>query len=418
MSKKKLDGKGFAGGLTKQQLVELDGCVACGECLKWCPIQDVTEDTSSSPPARIAMFREFIGKESGLMAKLLGPEEIDAEKLKTFRDGLWKCVLCGNCGEVCEVGIDTKKLWWALRKGICESKVGMPEALKGVIANYQKNRSPFPKPLTNRYKFWLPDDIKPAAKAEIGFYEGCGGAWDAAVSAEGAVRLLNAGGPFTMLDPEKAWCCGWPMVAGSGDWSVMPELVQTFVTEVKNKGIKRLAVICPMCRDIFMWLYPQFYGGELPFEPVMASEVIAEYIAAGRIKFTKTLKETVANHDPCALARPLVGAPVLEAPRRILKALPGVRMVEMGRTKELTRCCGGSAGQRGLNPDLVVKMSKKLMDEAKSAGADTLVTSCTACYVSLAARTHINPHPIVDEYKHFEEPVKVNDLLQYAAALL
>jgi len=418
MKKEAVKKKGITEDLTKQQMIELDACVSCGECLKECPIQDVTGDPSCSPPERIRMYRDFVEEERGLKAGLFGSKEISEERLKKFKDILWKCVLCGNCGEVCEVGIDTKKLWWTLRKSVCESKVGMPEPLKGTLANYQKTRSPFPKPLTHRYKFWLPEDIEVADKAELGFYEGCGGAWDAQPAAEGAARLLSAGGPFTLLDPEEAWCCGWPMVAGSGDWSIMPELVNKFVAAVQKKGITRLAMICPMCRDIFKWLYPEFYGGKLPFEPVMISEVIAEYIDAGRIKFTKSLNETVTNHDPCALARPLVGPPVLNAPRKILNALPGVKVVEMKRSREHTRCCGGSAGQRPINPDLVVKMAKELMYEAKRAGADTIVTSCTACYVSLAGRTHMTPHPAVDEYKHFEEPVKVNDLLQYAAALL
>lgn len=221
-----------------------------------------------------------------------------------------------------------------------------------------------------------------------------------------------------MLDPEEAWCCGFPMVSGCGDWSVMPELVNKFVAAVKDKGIKRLAMICPMCRDIMKYLYPEFYGDKLPFETMMVSEVVAEYIEEGRIKFTKRLNETVTNHDPCALARPLVGAPVLDAPRKILRALPGVRMVEMERHGELARCCGGAAGQRPINPELAVKMGKELLFEAERAGADTVVTSCTACYVTLVGITHFTPHPDVDEYKRFEKPVKVNDLLQYAAALL
>ena len=150
----------------------------------------------------------------------------------------------------------------------------------------------------------------------------------------------------------------------------------------------------------------------------MVAEVIADYIEEGRIKFTKRLEETVTNHDPCALARPLVGAPVLSPPRKILRALPGVKVVEMERHGELTRCCGGSSGQRPINPELVVKMSKELMYEAQRSGADTIVTSCVACFVTLAGRTHFASHPAVDEYKHFEEPIKMNDLLQYAAALL
>lgn len=404
--------------LTKQQLIELDACVSCSECLRWCPIQDVTGDPSISPPEKIREMKDFVEEERGLKAWLFGSKEISEKRLERFKDILWKCVLCGNCGVVCEVGIDTKKLWWTLRKSVCESRVGTPEPLKGTLVNYSKNRSPFPKPLTHRYRFWLPEDIKIANRAEIGFYEGCGGAWDAPQSAEGAARLLNAGGPFTLLDPEDAWCCGWPMVTGPGDWSVMPELVNKLVTAIKNKGIKRLTMVCPMCRDIMKYLYPEYYGDELPFECVMVSEIVAEYIEEGRIKFKKRLDETVTNHDPCSLARPHVGPPILEAPRKILRALPGVRVVEMERHGELTRCCGGAAGQRPLNPDLVVKMAKELLFEAKRAGADTIVTSCVACYVTLSAITHFTPHPAVDEYKRFEKPVKVNDLLQYAAALL
>lgn len=415
---KKHESKDLAEYLTKQQLIELSACVNCGECLKWCPVMDVTGDPSTSPPERIRLYKQFIEEQRGIKAAVFGPGEISEERLKDFREKLWKCVLCGSCGEVCEVGIDTKKLWWNVRRSICESKVGMPDPVKGGPANYQKTRSPFPIPLSYRYKIWLPDDVEIAEQADVCLYEGCGGAWDNPQSAEGAIRLLSAGGPVTLLDAEDAWCCGFPMVTGSGDWSWMPELVNHFVNAVRKKGVRKLAMICPMCRDIMMHLYPEYYGEELPFELVMVAEVIADYIEEGRIKFTKRLEETVTNHDPCALARPLVGAPVLSPPRKILRALPGVKVVEMERHGELTRCCGGSSGQRPINPELVVKMSKELMYEAQRSGADTIVTSCVACFVTLAGRTHFASHPAVDEYKHFEEPIKMNDLLQYAAALL
>lgn len=410
--------KKFGEHLTKQQLIEADACVNCGECLKWCPIQDVTDDHQICPPERIREFRKMAEATRGLKGKILGYKEIDQETMERFRNMTWKCVLCGNCGEVCEVGIDTKKLWWSLRRSVCESSVGTPEPMKGSLANFQEYHSPFPKPLTHRYKLWLPEDIEVAPKAEVGLYEGCGGAWDAPPSAEGAARLLSAGGSFTMLDAEDGWCCGWPMVAGSGDWSILSELVPHFVNAVKDKGIKRLALICPMCRDIFMYLYPEYYGDELPFECVMVSEVIAEYVEEGRIKFTKSLNEKVTNHDPCAMARPFLGPPILDAPRKILNALPGVELVEMERTGENTRCCGSSAGQRALNPDLATQMAKELLMEGKRSGADTMLTSCTACYVILQPRTHITPDPTVDDWKKYEEPIKVNDLLQYVSRFL
>ena len=408
----------FGENLTKRELIEADACVNCGECLKYCPIQDVTKDCKISPPERVKMFQKIAEETRGLKGKLLGYKPVSDEALARFKDASWKCVLCGNCGEVCEVGIDTKKLWWSLRRCLAESSAGTPEPLKGPVANFKQHHNAMPKPLTHRYKIWLPDEVQVAEKAEIGLYEGCGGAWDAPQSAEGAARLLGAGGSFTLLNADDSWCCGWPMVAGSGDWSILPELVNHFVKAVKAKGIKRLALICPMCRDIFMYLYPEYYGDELPFECVMVSELVAEYIEEGRIKFTKTLNEKVTNHDPCAMARPMIGAPILEPPRKILRALPGVEVVEMERTGENTRCCGSSAGQRGLNPDLAVKMAKELLLEGKRSGADTMVTSCTACYVILQARTHITPNPVADEWKKYESPIKVNDLLQYASKFL
>ncbi len=43
----------FMEGLTKKELIELDACTRCNECLAWCPVQDVTDDPNISPPARI-----------------------------------------------------------------------------------------------------------------------------------------------------------------------------------------------------------------------------------------------------------------------------------------------------------------------------------------------------------------------------
>jgi len=63
------------------QLVELDACTQCGECLKYCPVQEVTGRTSISPPEKIRMFREFIKASSGLKARLFGGKGGAARKV-------------------------------------------------------------------------------------------------------------------------------------------------------------------------------------------------------------------------------------------------------------------------------------------------------------------------------------------------
>lgn len=409
----------FVADLTKKELIELDACMRCNECLNWCPVQDVTRDPGTSPPVRIHAYKEFIEQTQSLKGKIFAAKTPGPEALQKFKAALWKCVLCGCCGEVCTAGIDLKKLWWSLRRKIAESEVGCPEMLKkGPVENYHKFRSPFPFALTHRYKIWLPDDIEIANKADIGYYEGCGCTWDAPQMAEGAVRLLSAVGPFTMLDPDQSWCCGFPQVTGGGEWSIMAELSNHMVNGIIDKGIKRLVVSCPMCRDIMNYLWPYFYGDELPFETLTITELLVEWVQDGKLKFTKRIEETVTYHDPCAMARPLLGKPITNAPRKLLKAVPGINLVDMERHGTLSRCCGGSGGMRAINSDISANIARELFIEAERTGADTILTNCPVCFLNLAIRSHAMPNPVVEEWKKHQSSLKVNDITQYLAALL
>lgn len=405
--------------LTKKEMIELDACTRCNECIQWCPVQEVINDPTLSPPARIHSYRGFLERSQTLSEKLSSLNEVSEEELKSYKDSLYHCVLCGTCGEVCTVGIDTKKLWWSLRRKIAESPVGCPEPLKvGAVGNYLKYRSPFPFPLTHRYRIWMPDDVKVADKAEIGYYEGCGCTWDAPQMAEGAVRLLSSVGPFTMLGPEESWCCGFPQVTAGGEWSVMVELVNHMVEAITNKGIKRVVVSCPMCLDIIKYLWPYFYGDRLPFECLMITEILSEWAEEGRLKFKKRIEETVTYHDPCAMARPLLGTPITEPPRSLLRKVPGLDLVDMGRHGKLSRCCGGSAGMRALHSDISANIAKNLFLEGKRTGASAILTSCPVCYLNLGPRTHVAPNPTTEQWRKHNDSLRVNDICQYLAGLL
>tara|TARA_B100001971_G_scaffold102170_1_gene94159 strand:- start:1296 stop:2009 length:714 start_codon:yes stop_codon:yes gene_type:complete len=236
--------------------------------------------------------------------------------------------------------------------------------------------------------------------------------------AEGAVRLLSSVGPFTMLDPDQSWCCGFPQLTGSGEWSIMAELVNHMVKAIADKGIKRFVISCPMCLDIVKYLWPYFYGEELPFEPLAVVELLAEWAEEGKLKFTKQIEETVTYHDPCAMARPFMGKPIIDAPRKLLGAIPGIKLVDMDRHGKLSRCCGGAGGMRAVNSDVSANIAKELFLEAKRTGADTMLTNCPPCYLNLATRTHAAPNSMVEEWRNYEDPLKINDITQYLAALL
>jgi Fe-S oxidoreductase len=118
------------------------------------------------------------------------------------------------------------------------------------------------------------------------------------------------------------------------------------------------------------------------------------------------------------MARPFMGKPIIDAPRKVLRAIPGLKLVDMERHGRLTRCCGGSGGTRAVNSDISADIAKELYLEAERTGADTVLTNCPVCYLNLALRSHVAPNPVTDEWRKFPTSLKMNDITQYLAALL
>lgn len=400
--------------LSKLEMIELDACTRCSECLNWCGIQDATDDPSISPPEKIKTYRDFVRRTHGLRARLLGGKEITEDEWKKFQDAIYTCTGCGACGEVCPVGIHTQRLWGSLRRKMVDMGYKPPGGLPNLLKNAKEYKSIFPHSLGLRYKIWMPEGIKISESAELGYFEGCDVAWDAPGMASGAVKLFHAGGQeFTMLDPAEAWCCGWPLTV-TGQWEIMDDLVNHNVEAYASRGVERLACSCPCCLQEFRDVWPKVYGGKLPFEVIHVTEVVADLIDEGRIEFTKEADERVTYHDPCQLTRGLVGPVVSNAPRKLIKSIPGVEYVELPRKGGLTRCCGAGGGIRGHKPEVAMTMGEMFIKEAEETGADTLLMSCPACYAMYVYKRLGKLH----EWKDYQPKMKMDDIMQYASRFL
>src|SRR4030067_2815910 len=95
----------FTSCLSRRQIIELDACTQCGECLKNCPVQDVTGNPNISPPEKIRMFKEFIKATDGLKSMIFGKGDIDRKLLEDFSRAVYECTTCGACGRGCTAGI-------------------------------------------------------------------------------------------------------------------------------------------------------------------------------------------------------------------------------------------------------------------------------------------------------------------------
>src|SRR5208283_3861976 len=381
--------------LSPEQLIELDACTRCGECLKSCPVQEVTGNPTISPPEKIRVFREFIRATDGLKARFLSPSRIDKKLLEDFTKAVYECTTCGACGQDCTVGIFTQRLWPQLRKemvrrglGPLGSQADMPDAVK-------KTGNPYNKPPEERFSNWFPDTVKVVEKAELAYYAGCTGAYEANPMVRGDVLVIDAvGDPFTMLPPEEEVCCGFPLFI-TGQHDMLEELIKGLVDAYKARGVKTLICSCPCCVNIMVRDWPLFYGKDLPFRIRHITQFVAEAMRNKKLLVKRGLTERLIYHDPCYLSR---GVGIIEEPREILRSIPGITLIEFERHGLNSRCCGSGGAARKVFHENAIAMGRLTIDEAVSKKADKLVLGCPACYakVNEAMEGHDRKIPIVD----------------------
>ncbi len=365
--------------LTAVQLMELDSCTRCGECVKWCPTYAATDGKPGlAPRDKILRWRQYMNKSYGIRAKLFGPQEIPQSELEEFKDDVHSCTTCGICGTVCESGINTVELWEALRANLVKKGIGpygKQNMFPKLIGQYH---NPYLLDQKDRLA-WVPDDVKIEDKSDIVYFTGCTAGYKQLTLAFATSRVLNKLGiKFAMLG-EDEWCCGSALIR-TGQAHVndmMPlQVAKHNVEAIMKKSAKKVLFACSGCFRAAKVDWPRLLGKELPFEVVHITEFLADLIKQGKIKWEKSIDKTITYHDPCHLGRH-VG--VYDAPRYVLTHIPGVKFVEMERIKEFQRCCGAGGGVKAGIPDLADGVAQSRVKDALETRADILSSACPFC---------------------------------------
>jgi Fe-S oxidoreductase len=70
---------------------------------------------------------------------------------------------------------------------------------------------------------------------------------------------------------------------------------------------------------------------------------------------------------------------IIDEPRKIIRNIPGVKLIELDAHGKETNCCGGGGGLMVADPNISLQLAKKRLIEAESLGVDALVTACPSC---------------------------------------
>ncbi len=222
-----------------------------------------------------------------------------------------------------------------------------------------------------------------------------------------SLRLLDkAGVDFTYLG-EKENCCGTPMLV-CGKWDVFEETIRKNIRAVKDAGADTVISSCPACDMMWRSVYPEWakkLGIEYKITARHYTEVIAEKIKSSDFKVPANQNQplTVTWHDSCHIGR---ASGVYDPPRQLIEAIPNVKLVEMEHNREKAHCCG-SVLTLIKDPPIAAGIGEGRLEEAKKAGAETVLALCPCCEFQLRVSADKK-----------QSSVQVVDLARFAASRL
>jgi glycolate oxidase iron-sulfur subunit len=196
------------------------------------------------------------------------------------------------------------------------------------------------------------------------------------------VRVLSRNGCDVFVAPAQT-CCG-ALHAHDGERETARELarrnVDAFEREQLDAVIMNAAGCGAMMKD---------YGELLHDDPAYAERAVTfsgrvrdvtEFLAGIELdRGFGPLERTVTFQDPCHLVH---GQRIREAPRTLLKAIPGLRLVEM---RDSEGCCGSAGIYNITQPELSRRFMAEKAESAAETGADMVVSANPGCIIQVRA---------------------------------
>lgn len=395
-------------------------CTACGTCRS---AYSFGPPPSAKPicPAGTEFGFEGYYSSKGKAAFARGISSGDLEWDEDLVDAIYKCTVCAGCQNQCQIDYKPHipEVIEAMRREAVKEGVG-PRPQQQVLIQSMKNyNNPYQGPRRLRTDWTRP--FKKAKKpikninkepAPLLFYVGCTGAFNLtarAVPTATASIFQKLGLDFGILGEEEICCGSTAMRVGDAEEfkRVATTNLEMFRRLHEERGVNTIITSCAGCyraikKDYILSSdYDKMMDG---IKVIHTAEFLYNLIKEGKLKFSRELDWKVTYHDPCHTGRHLnkfqvdktgeqlwEGAYVdvseadclYDQPREVLKAIPGVELVEMERIRANSFCCGGGGGVMTGYGDWAAKNASLRIEEGMETGADKMVSICPFCHYNL-----------------------------------
>jgi len=346
-----------------EEIAELPGgeslayCYQCAKCVGVCPV-DMVGDYG---PRKI--YRRV---QSGV-------------RLVESPD-LWLCTTCMNCLRVCPKEVDMIKIMPAVRE-VAVNINKVPSELQKALENTARYGNPLGENPRKRTE-WAKDAGVPVPimaqikrPVDVLWYVSSYTSYHprGKDAARAMARVFTAlGVEWGILGPEEKDDGDSQRLAG--EKGLFEMLAEQNIATFNKYQFNKLVVTGPHEYNAFKNIYPQ-YGGNYPIEHY--TQFLRPFIPRLQGMMKKSLDVKVTFHDPCYLGR---HNGEYDAPRELLRAIPGVRLIEMGRSRVNGYCCGGGGGGMWLDSfsrdHITMRLSDRRVIEAVETGADVLAVCC------------------------------------------
>jgi Fe-S oxidoreductase len=346
------------------------GCYSSGHkfCREVCPVMQVTRNENHSPTA---FHANIVAMEQGLVS------------VEDVADDYIHCTQCGACELRCPNTLFTGDFYRhrtrtvdvvkAMRALMVRTGNDQPNWQRWVQLLEERRSEPVlgEVPVSQeRVRDWAAGLDLPEGGETILFVDCEAAFYRTSYSRAFAQLLRTAGVEFGLM--REQWCCGGP-AAEMGYADQARAFAEHNVADWRAVGARRIIAPDPHDYIAFTEDYPLYFGEEFDFEIVLGVELVAELVRDGRLQLIQRVERTVTYHDPCRLNK---RKGVHEAPRELLRAVPGLRFRDVDHVTQWSYCSGAGAGLPIEKPDITAEIARRRVKRAAELEVDALVSAC------------------------------------------